>query len=240
MDLRTLTRDPAKVLSVLAENGDSLLVKQDCKIYVPVLWEEKGLVSIGNEVIIPAVFAISVEDKYYGVSLAITNLTITPSETNTVDTPDGRYYEFVFDAGSVLCPDLETPRVQELAYYIFDLFVSSGKIPMFLSYIDLASLFMEAEYHVGLRLGANVAVIPMIIATIARLKSDRTRYYRHAIKDISEVTTNPPVYISFSDVTYNATNTVAKLMGAYYNLGVNSALANPSERLEQFEIPLRT
>ena len=240
MDFRTLNRDPSKIHEILVEQGEQLLVTKDCKIYIPVLWEEKGLVSIGTEIYIPGIFAITVADKYYGVSLAITNLRIEPSEFNTVDTVDGKYYEFVFDAGSVLCPDLAVPQIKELAYYIYELMIGLGKVPCFFNYIDLARLFIEAEQYVGMRLGANIAVIPMIIATMARNPHDKTQYYRHFVTKLSDINDSPPAFIAFSDVTYNATNTVARMIGAYYSLGINSALVNPSERLEKFEVPLRT
>lgn len=239
MDFRTLIRDPSKVHEVLVESGDSLICTKDCKLYFPVLWEEKGLVSIGTEIIIPGIFAISVDDRYYGVSLAIANMRVEPSEFNVVELVDGKYYEFIFDAGSVLCPDIMLPQVRELSYYIYDLMVGSGKIPSFMSYLDIARLFIDAEYHVGLKLGANVAVIPMIISTIARVQADRTQYYRHHIQQYADLETDAPAFIAFSDVTYNATNTVARMIGAYYGLGVNAALVNPSTRLEKFEVPLR-
>ncbi len=81
--------------------------------------------------------------------------------------------------------------------------------------------------------------MPMVIATMSRDPEDRTKYYRHEIQSLDEIKTNPPAFIPFSDVTFNATNTVSKFIGAYFDVGVNSALVIPSKRVEKIESILR-
>jgi hypothetical protein len=239
VDLKSLVRDASKVHETLVEQGDSLVTLKGCKIYAPVLYEEKGLLTISSEINLPAIYMITVDDKYYGVSLAIANMRIEPTTINTVVIDESQYYEFTFAPGAVVCPDLELPKDDALAYYIYDMLIAGGKIPAYFNYEDLGKLWIEAEYHVGIKLGANIAVMPMVVATMSRDAKDRTKYYRHVIQSLKEIYTNPPAFIPFSDVTYNATNTVSKFTGSYFDLGVNSALVNPSQRLEKLETILR-
>ena len=56
---------------------------------------------------------------------------------------------------------------------------------------------------------------------------------------MDEVLSRPPALIPFRSVTYGATNTTAKLMGAYFDEGLTSALVNPSQRTEKIEELLR-
>jgi hypothetical protein len=182
---------------------------------------------------------ITANDKYYGVSLAIAKMRITPTSINTVVLDGVQHYEFYFAPGSVICPDLELPKDDALAYWIYDMLVAGGKVPVYFNYMDLGKLWIEAEYHVGLKLGANMAVMPMVVATMSRDPDDLTKYYRQKIQSLDEINANPPVFIPFSDVTFNATNTVSKFIGSYFGLGVNSALVNPSERVEKIEMILR-
>lgn len=239
MDITKLIRDPIKIHETLSEQGDKLITTKGCKIYTPVLYEEKGLLSIGTEITILGIFDISVDDKYNGVSLAPTMLRIEPSTINTVDINGDKYYEFVFLPGSVVIADLMAVKDDTLPYHIYDLFIASGKIPFYFTYSDLGDLFSLAEYQAGIKIGANNAVMEMIVAVISRTESDRTKYYRHEISKIADQHSNPPVYIPFSDVSYNATNTTARLIGSYYDQGVTSALINPSQRTENIETILR-
>lgn len=239
MDLKSLVRDATKIHENLVESDQQLITRKGCRIYVPAFYEEKGLLVISTEVTLPAIFCITVDDQYYGVSLAIANMRIEPTTINTVTWDDIQYYEFSFAPGAVVCPDLDLPRDDSLAYYIYDMLIAGGKVPAYFNYEDLGKLWVEAEYHVGIRLGANMAVMPMVVATMSRDANDLTKYYRHEIQSLSEIRNKPPAFIAFSDVTFNATNTVSKMIGSYFDLGVNSALVNPSERVEKIETILR-
>lgn len=239
MDLKALTRDASKIHEALVIDGNQLITRKPLKILAPLMYEEKGLLIVSTEITLPAVYCMVVDDLYYGLSLAIATIRIEPTTINTVTIGNDQYYEFYFAPGSVVSPDIDLPKDDSLAYHIYDLMIAGGKIPPYFNPEDLCKLFIQAEYHVGIKLGANIAVMPMIIATMARSSKDRNIYYRHQITQLSEMLTNPPTWIPFSDVTYNATNTVSKLIGSYFDIGVNSALVNPSERVEKIETILR-
>jgi hypothetical protein len=56
---------------------------------------------------------------------------------------------------------------------------------------------------------------------------------------MAEQFTKPPTFIPFRSPIYGATNTTAKLIGAYFDDSINSALVNPSEKVEGVESLLR-
>jgi hypothetical protein len=64
-------------------------------------------------------------------------------------------------------------------------------------------------------------------------------FYRHQFKDTKQLTDKPPEIIALRSVQDGASNTTAKLMGAYLDEGINSALVDPAERLERVEDLLR-
>lgn len=240
MDVSKLKRDAAKVHAYLKEAGDgSLITTKGCKIYIPSSYAECQLASVGNETHILGIFAIVVEDQYYGVSLANAMMRIEPSATNTVDVDGSSYIEFYFEPGATVIPALELVKEDTLTYHIYDEFIAKGHVPWFISYIDLGNLFASAPYHAGVKLGANHAVLELIASVVARDPKDRTLYYRQTVKSMDEVLSRPPALIPFRSVTYGATNTTAKLMGAYFDEGLTSALVNPSQRTEKIEELLR-
>lgn len=231
----TLKRNPEKIHAALKELEDgSLVALQPLKIYIPVRFAEQGLANVGSEVYIPAIFAIVLDDQYYGVSKDCAVMRITPTDTNTVKFGEDDYYEFVFERGSVMIPNLGLVKTDTYVYYVYNEIIAKGRVPWYLDYDDLGGLFDSTEYHAGMVVGENHAIYEMIAASITRLTNDRTKLYRQNWKDSDDYT-----YIPLRNITYGATNTTARIDGAYFDEGITSALVNPSESVEPFEEILR-
>lgn len=235
MNPKQLVRDAAKVNATLTEVGDQLVTLTGCKIYIPTRYAEKGLISVGDETYIVMMYALVIDDKYYAVSNVPARARIEPDVTNTVSLESDEYFEFIFEPGSVVIANLNLVQDKNLTFDIHEELVGRGKIPWYFNYDDTGKLFDEAPKHAGVKVGANHAILEMIASTIARDETDPTRFYRQ-IPDIKKVT---PFYVPFKSVTYGASNTTAKLMGAYWNEGLTSALINPTENVEAIEELLR-
>lgn len=240
MDASQFIRDANRVHAHLMETDDgALITTKGCRIYIPARFAEKTLATISNEVYIVGIFAIVVEGKYYGVSLANAMMRIEPTATESVMFGEDEYIEFCFDPGATVISSTQLVRNDTLLYEIYDEVIAKGHVPWYVSYDDLGKLFESSEKHAGVKLGANHAILEMIAAAITRDPDEMTRYYRQRIQSRDEQFSNPPAVIAFRNVTYGATNTTAKLMGAYFDDGLTSALVNPSQRVEPIEEILR-
>lgn len=238
MDHSKLVRDAEKVHAHLRELEDgSVIAVKPCKIYIPARFAEGELAIIAEEISVVGIFAMVVEDKYYGVSTANAMMRIEPSSTNTVKIADDDYLEFYFEEGANVFSSTNLVRVDTLTYQIYDEIVAKGRVPWYLSYEDLAKLFESSEYHAGVKIGANHAIMEMIASVISRDSEDRTKYYRHTLQQLPN--NMPPAVVPLKNISYGASNTTAKLMGAYFQDGLTSALINPSERIEKVEELLR-
>lgn len=236
MDISKLIRDPSKIHASLKELPDnSLVALKRLRIYIPQRFEERELASISNEIYICGIYAIVTEDGFYGVSLVNSMVRIQPSVINTIKVDGDSYYEFVFDAGSTVIPDLNLVKNDVLTYLIFDEFFAKGRVPWYVSYDDLGSIFDTASKYAGTNVGENREVIELITSIVARDPKNRYQMYRHVIKDRGTLLSNPPAYVPLDAIQFTATNTTAKLAGAYMADGVVSALVNPSERVERIE-----
>lgn len=236
MDIRHYTRDAGKIKSVLKELPDnSLVALKRVRIFIPVRFEERSLASISTETHICGVYAIADDNNFYAVSTVNAMIRITPSLINTVKVEGEAYYEFVFEAGSTVIPNLNLVKNDVMTYYIFDELFAKGRVPWYLSYDDLGSVFSTAKKHAGVDFSRNREIIELIASIVARDPNDRYRMYRHAIKDRSTLLTNPPDYVPLDAIQFTATNTTSKLVGAYMSDGVVSALVNPAERSERIE-----
>lgn len=80
----------------------------------------------------------------------------------------------------------------------------------------------------------------LIAAAIARSDDDLRVYYRQVVQSYEEISLSPPRYIPLRNISYGATNTIAKISGSRFDEGMTSALTNPSDRVERTEAMLRT
>ena len=237
---QSLTRDASRVIETLEELPDNRLVtKKGCKIYVPARFAEHDLAVLGVKNYIVGIYAIVVDDTYYGVSTVNAMINIDPTDTNKVKIGDDDYIEFVFAPGSTVIKSLDLVKIDVLTYKIYDEIFSKGRVPLYLDYNDLGGIFDTAKYHANANLGTTGEVTQLIASMISRDPQDKTKYYRTMINDLSDVRNNPPAFIPLRSVAYAATNTTTRLGGSYFDKGVVSALVNPSDRVERIESLLK-
>lgn len=238
MEPKDLIRDPGRIHACLQELPDGKLIAlKQVRIYIPVRFAERGLAEIGVDTYICGIYAMTCEDKYYAVSTVNASIRIQPSSTIRVKFNGVEYFEFTFEAGSVVALSTNLVRIDVMVYKIYDEIISKGRVPWYMSYDDLGKIFDTASYHAGTSIGQEAAVTELIISIIARDKDDRVVYYRSVAGDSVK---KEPYFIALRSVTYAATNTTNKLAGSYYSVGVVSALVSPSERTERLEALLRS
>lgn len=240
MDIKSLTRDATKVHACLSETTDgSLITSKECKIYIPQRFEVIGLASISVETHIAGLYAIVVEDKYYGVCSVNSMMRIQPNRTEKIKIEGVDYFEFTFAAGSTVIPNLNMVKQDILVYYLYNEIISGGKVPWYLSYEDLGSLFDTAQEYANANIGQNREITEMIVSLISRDSKDRSKFHRVNAKDPSTIFKTKPTYIPLRSVIFAATNTTSKLAGSYMQVGVVSALVTPTTKVEKIEEILR-
>ncbi len=240
MNIHHLVRDAEKVKAALKQtDGGSLVAVAPVKIYVPTRYAERGLANIGIETQICGVYAMTVDDSHYCVSMVNAMVPITPSSMMKVLIDEDEYYEFEFDKGATVIPLLDLLKTDALVYKIYNEIIAGGHTPWFLDYKDLAQIFDSAKEHAGANIGQNHEVTELLISLVARNAKNRNEYYRHAIRDMGDLLANPPVFIPLRSVEFAASNTLNKLAGSYFSRGVVSALNNPTDRLERLDAILQ-
>lgn len=240
MNVKNLVRDADKVKAALAEvEGGKLVALKPVKIYIPTRFAERGLATIGIETQICGVYAMTVEDSFYAVSMINAMVPIEPSSMMKILINDDEYFEFEFDKGATVIPLLDLLKTDSLVYKIYNEIIAGGHTPWYLDYKDMALIFDTAKEHAGANIGQNHEVTELLVSMVARNAKNRNEYYRHAIKDIGDLITNPPVFIPLRSVEFAASNTLNKLAGSYFSRGVVSALVNPTDRMERLDAILQ-
>ena len=233
------TRNAPGVLAQLKETTSGQLVTMaPCHIQIPHRFEERGLASLGSEIYIYGVYSLII-DTLYAVSNMTAMIRIEPAKT-VIETIDGvPYYDFHFDAGQVIIPNLSVIQRDQLIFNILEELIIKGNVPWYMAYQDLGRLFDTAQEYAGSLVGEMPEVIELVASLIARQPADRKLYYRLALEKPEDLKTRLPDYIPLTSVFYAATNTLNKLAGSYFSEGVVGALVTQTEEVERLESILR-
>lgn len=235
MDFEQLTYSSEKVLDTLTHLGEQLLVKKPCKVYIPVEYEFRRLLTLGAKITTLGIFLITVEDKYKAVFCAQAKVSFTPTATTKVKIGDDSFYEFYFEEGAALLDSTLFVKDDTMPYFIYNTFVDNGEVPAFIRYDQLLTIFEESKHYTGVTVGAHKGVFETVVATIARDAKDNMEEYRRIIKSYEDMDTNPPVFVPLSDPIYTASNTIALISGAYFENGLVTSLVKETKRVEAIE-----
>lgn len=239
MDVTKLKLDPVRAKANIKQIGKTIITTKDCKIQFPVDYTNANLANVGAETQALGVFPIIYEDSYYTLNNTLAQFRMKANELEVVKINGVDYNELHFAAGDTLFLSTDLVVANKLVYYAYSYFIEKGKIPWFLNLFDIANLFSTAAEHAGVKLG-NKTIMDIIVMTMARDSKDIYKLYKHIIKDVKDIETNPPTMIPFDSVIFNTSDTTSKLNGSYFTQAVNAALVNKSERVEIIEELLRT
>lgn len=225
LQIELLKRNDNILEDMVAEIGDTLVAKNKCSIVIPYRFIQAGLLELGKTIYCCTVFPIVNEDNQYTVSNVLSKLELTPSSIEITKYKGEEHYVFIFDKGSVICPNLNLIMDGDFSYLIFDEIIQKAKAPWFMNYKDVGKLMSTASSHAGIWLSDTNAIFELIVASLSR-NSDLSKYYREEIEtlDAKELTMHKREPIPLVSITYSAINKMNKLMGGYFEDGLTSAL----------------
>lgn len=233
------TRNVKKVLEQLVVDNKQIYCKKECYIHIPARFLDKEMGEIGSINnsfgIIPIILKDSLDYAVLSVD-AIVNL--NPFITEKIVINDDEYYQLYFEANSVIIANTSVLRKDKLIYNILDEFLIKGKVPWYLDYEDLAKFLDTADSHAGSRAIENFEVIETLVSIISRDKNNRKVYMRNSAKN-KDYIASAIEYIPLSSVMYAVSGTVNKLIGAYMDEGIASALTIESTEASNIEKLLR-
>lgn len=233
MDIRGFKRDPTYVKKFIKKlNDGSIIFTKEAKVMLPKKWMDNDLVAISDPITMVGVFAIII-DNYYAVSSVTTLMSTDPDKINYDFVNDEEYIVFNYKENDRLTINSQLVKRDNIPYKLFTFIFDKGKIPWFLSYTDVSQIYDSSIEYASVNFNLPHSVFEMVAGVIARNENEKNTFYRHG--DWSK----PPVFIPLRSVQFAASNTTAKLIGAYWSEGLASALVYPSERKELIEELLR-
>lgn len=239
MPFSTLVRNKDVVLNALSlDQSGSIIVKQPLEVIFPARYEESDFADIAGNVYVLGIFAIKVGNQY-AVNNLPARILLHPTEINKVKYNDNDYYVLSFEKGSIFTSNINVVKDDTLGYYIYNYFIALGKVPWYMGPLDMLKLFDKMEEYTGKGYGAHPSIIKMIISMTMRDANNPLLYWRQTINSSNDIDKKQPEYVPLRNIPLGARNTTAKLMGAYFDEGLNSALLYPSDKTEVVEEILR-
>jgi len=152
---------------------------------------------------------------------------VESSEIDTIEIDGTNYYRLKIDANTPLISDTTIVKNGGLVYNIFELFILQGKIPFFLKYEDVVSIFTNMPKFTGTKTGKDSLPYEIFTAMIARNKKDPSEYYRNIINNINDTHTKPILWTGLMNIYYSFGSTLAKVAGSYMKTGTLVAMVSP-------------
>lgn len=239
MDVSKLTRGKKQVVAAQAVVGDTTVALKDFTIMFPVRFEDSKLASVGATVYVVGHYVGIVDDAYYSPCSANAMLSLSPTSIGRQSVNGEDYYVLFFAKGSVICPNVNLVKQDILTSRIYNYFISAGRVPWYMNYLDMLELFKSAQYHAGVNIGENQEIIELVVAMMSRSPEAITSYYRQTVQTLDEVQNRPAVFIPLKSIL-GATNATSRTVGSYMTEGIIGELANPSDELERIEKILRS
>lgn len=204
------------------------------EVRIPMRYKVHEALDVEDIVKTLAIFEMIINHEFtYGLLLP-NIIRMSPSKTSraTIDGVDYQICEF-FNGDKFMLSNIVL-KESHIAPMMYNEFISLGNLPKFMSYNDTALLFDTVEKMCDINLKTPHSVFEMIYAHLFRDPDNLYTKYRFTDK------TKKPTFIGANSVSFGPESTTSKLIGAYFNDGVNSALVNASTQKYELEDLLRT
>jgi len=197
------------------------------KVYIPAIYENRNLLELGTKVTSLGIFQLRINDALIADMLLLNQLVMSPSNTERITEDGYQYVVLSFNKGDIFVNNTDLVKNGKLAYDVYMMFISGGKIPPFMSYDNVQALFDNDKKCCDISLNVNHSVFEMIYAHMYRDKADPFQFYRlTAMK-------KPPTVVSMMQISHGPTSNSSRMIGAYMNEGVVAALVNDPDKDSQ-------
>lgn len=216
----------------------SIVTRGGCSILTPVRYEALGLSSVGVDNRALACCPIILPNGQYGVSHALTQLHLDPSDIREVVVQDQPFYEFVFLAGDVVVLSTDTVMRNTIPWTMYNEIYTLGKVPWWYTEKEKYQLLYTSASLAGVKLNSDSSIYSILSSITTRDPRDRRNPWR--LLSDEERATLKAIDIGLRNIIDSGTSTVTNLMGGYINAAIDSSLAYPAEEISEAEEILRS
>lgn len=213
--------------------SEVIFTGDDLKIYIPMRYAEKQMMTVTSEISTVAIFRMVVNEKDEIKYFLPAFVKIKPSGIDYVTIEEERYLIASLVKNDVFMATNEIVQTEKLAYLIWNEFIYWGNTPKWMTYLDVVNMFTTLQKVTGLKFGVPPVVFEIIISHLARTQQSLDQEYR--LTDMKEY----PSFIPLHAVAHAATSVSARLIGSYFDEAVNVSLIQEEGKASELENILR-
>ena len=237
VDSNKLKHRPEVIKTLFVNKGDTVVAGDDFEVVFPERYINKGLAIPGSVIEVVCIFAVVNDKGEYGTVLAPVMTKIVPSNVRSILIDGVATKALTINKGDVFIPNRTSVQSAIFMYDLMDEFFMQGKVPWFLSYDNLANMFLEASKYAGSGVGNDPLAMELITSLITRSPTDKLVSYRSVIKSPTDKL--KPAYVGMTNVYYSYDNTLSKIMGGYMRAGITTAIVNKEKKTTKVSAILR-
>lgn len=207
----------------------------DMYLYYPEHFESAGMVRV-EETYQAVGYLALVIDGYYAVLTLPSALSLSPVGRRIVTIAEKEYVELYVPAGNILFNNKRVVKNTNVVYKVYNELVAKPNKPAYFNYDDALLCLSKCSAFAGLTLERTNVSTEIVVALTTRNADDLAEQYRHAIKNKTNV---KPAFYGLRNIQYGVSNISTAVMGSYGDEGLDTIIATPSKKVEDYERILR-
>ena len=207
--------------------GDSLVV------ILPSRYQVYNLLTLADTVTTLAVCDLIINDTFRAGLLMLATIEMEPDDVEMIMLGDLQYVKLTLSHGCKFICNTERIADGSIVYATWMECITRGKLPYFINYDALATLFDQAKSMCDQKIPVDHVVFEVIYSHLCRDQNNRSVQYRHT--DMAE----PFKMIALRDVGYATVSTTSRLLGSYFSQALNSSLIQVTTEHSDVEDILR-
>ena len=195
-----------------------LFVGSELKCYVSSRWEVYGHLEVSDTVTTVGIADLIIDDKYQASLFMMAKIEMDYGEIGTKLIDGIQYYVLTLHHGDRFICNTELIKDSNLVYAIYSEMVGKGNYIYTLDYDHIAFILDQSKSMCDANLKVDHVIFEMIYSHLSRDKDNLAIQYRHT--DM----TKPAEFIPIRSVSYAPDSTTARVLGSYFEQGLNSSL----------------
>lgn len=196
-------------------------------------FETYGLLQIHNSVETIGIMDLIIDDKYQAGLNLLAKFITHPTSINTLTVYNIDYMVFSYTTGDLFIENTEVVKNSNIIYAVYVEFITRGNMMYTFSYDDIARLFDSSKAVTGSSIPVDHVIFEMMYSHLSRQANNKFIQYRHTdMKD-------PFSFIALRSVGYAPDSTTSRMLGSYFDEGLNSNLVNENDTRHPVEDLLR-
>ena len=200
---------------------------------VPKRFETYNLLQIHDAVDTVGVMDLIIDDTYQAGLHLLAKITTHPTEISNITIQNVEYMVLTYTTGDLFIANTQIVKNSNIIYALYVEFITRGNIIYTMGYDDIAWLFDSSKKVTGSAIPVDHVIFEMIYSHLARTQENKFIQYRHT--DMS----GPFSFIALRSVGYAPDSSTSRMLGSYFDDGLNSNLVYENDERHPVEDLLR-